>query len=185
MASMMAELDLHADFITELPYILFGHSFGSRVAFALCCSFKAKGRKLPNYLVASASRAAYLPINGKAIDRYSDRDFIANIVGIKNVPKEVLSNAELMELVLPVLRADFSIAGTFVADEIKMPFPILALYGKEDKGVTDEGVNKWADLTSIGFKKAEIPGGHFFINQYRENVLAQLENIIDACTLIK
>lgn len=177
--SMIDELNEHADFITELPYILFGHSFGSRVAFELCCRLYSKGYQLPMYLIASASRAAHLPLKSKPIQHYSNRDFITNIVGVNNIPREVLSNENLMKLLLPVLRADFSIAGSYTANEIKMPFPILALYGKEDSGVLEGSVDEWHKLTSIHFKKVQIPGGHFFLNQYRDLVLTQISNVIE------
>ena len=47
-------------------------------------------------------------------------------------PDEILNNADMMTILLPMLRNDFKIAETYKSEKSMMPFPILVLDGKED-----------------------------------------------------
>ena len=60
MESIMSELLEHASYITSLPYILFGHSLGGKIAYELACRLRALTLPLPKYLIASASGAPLL-----------------------------------------------------------------------------------------------------------------------------
>jgi len=91
------------------------------------------------------------------------------------VPQEVLADEGLASAVLPALRADFTLYETYVpaAGRAQLALPISALGGSDDAGVSDEDLHAWGAETSCGLYGPEVfAGGHFFIEERRDEVLA-------------
>ncbi len=179
MDSLINELMQYADFITQTPYLFFGHSLGCRVAYELCCRFKSTRKPLPAYFIASASRAPHLKSEQEPSHDLPDGDFIKTLERLNGTPKEVLGNEELMSLLLPLIRADFKIAETYFANQIKMPFPMLICHGKNDSTVNAKKLDAWGDLTSEGHRLVEFEGGHFFINENSEQITSCISNLLN------
>lgn len=178
MKALVNEIMQHSEFITQIPYVFFGHSLGSRVAFELSCQLKNLGKSMPEYFIASGSRAPHLP-NEKGITyNLPQQEFIQELKSLNGTPKDVLSNSDLMDLLIPILRADFKIAETYQAQEVKMPYPILVLHGKEDSGIKPHQLAAWGELSSMGYLLSQLPGDHFFINQFRSEVIAHVSDVL-------
>ena len=181
MDELIEELMSQADFITQVPFVFFGHSLGGRVAYELTRQLLASGRKQPEYLIVSGSRAAHLPgLKGNVFSLPKDQ-FIDRLANMNGTPQEVLDNKELMELLIPVLRADFKIAEIYKADIFPVPVPTLVLYGDEDKDVSIDQVQAWRMLSSKETSIQKLPGGHFFVDSHSDLVIAQVQNVIDGC----
>jgi surfactin synthase thioesterase subunit len=85
----------------------------------------------------------------------------------------VLENAELMELLLPILRADFAICETYeYHDGRPLDCPISALGGLRDQYVDRADLEAWRQHTSASFSVRMFPGGHFYLNSERQRLLA-------------
>ncbi|KID55195.1 thioesterase [Pseudoalteromonas luteoviolacea] len=179
MNQTIAELMQHSDFITQKPCVFFGHSLGSRVAYELALTLHKHHDTLPLQLIASGSRAPHLKGHKAPIYHLPDAEFIAELRDLNGTPKEVLDNAELMELFLPLLRADFEIADCFQAEQSPLPMPINVLYGHDDIDVTSEMVDAWQDLSALPITQHAFNGGHFFINTHSEQVIATVSKLIN------
>lgn len=92
MEPLIKELMQHRNFITETPYVFFGHSLGSRVAYELCCQLKLAGMQLPVYFVASGSKAPYISTNKRCLHNLPKDTFIKELEQLNGTPKEILSN---------------------------------------------------------------------------------------------
>jgi medium-chain acyl-[acyl-carrier-protein] hydrolase len=79
-----------------------------------------------------------------------------------------------MQLMLPILRADFSVCQTYTcAPESPLSCPISAFGGLEDEGVSREMVAAWGEQTTGAFNLRMLPGDHFFLNS-AQSLLLQL-----------
>ena len=90
--------------------------------------------------------------------------FISRVRSLNGTPAEVLEHPELMELMLPLLRADFSVVETYRYRPGPPPgCPITAFGGVSDAEVSRADVEGWRAQTSADFSLRIMPGGHFFL----------------------
>ncbi len=170
MESLMSELMSHAEYISDRPYILFGHSLGGRVAYELACRIAKLELAHPKYLVASASRAPHLQNQAEPIHDLPRSAFISRLEQLNGTPKEILSNSELLDLVIPILRSDFKIVAEYRAQVKPIQCPILVLGGEDDNDVSFDELKAWSELSKGKTTIEHIPGDHFFIN-YNEGLV--------------
>jgi len=100
--------------LLDRPYVLFGHSLGSRVAFELLVQLQRQQQALPKLFIASGSNSPDSIRTKSKTFHLPDAEFIAELARMNGTPQEVLANAELMSLLLPLLRSDFEIAKPIV-----------------------------------------------------------------------
>ena len=175
------------------PFALFGHSMGAVLAFELARSLESAARaqhadpaggsrpsRQPSVVFASGTDAP----SRRDPERYrqleSDASIIAELQRLAGTPAAVLADAELMELALPALRADFAACSAYRASaEQRVVCPIDVLGGTRDT-TTREGLEAWRDHTSSEFSLRMFSGGHFFIHDQVEAVLEHLVERLDA-----
>jgi surfactin synthase thioesterase subunit len=82
---------------------------------------------------------------------------------------------DFLELMLPILRADFRASETYVPpNRPKLKIPIAAYGGLADVDVSRDQLLAWADETTAGCIVRMFPGDHFFLSTARERVVAML-----------
>lgn len=88
------------------------------------------------------------------------------------MPLEILANRELMDLVLPAIRAGFSLAEgyAYVPGEA-LAVPLTVLTGKLDDRVSLAQAEGWDLETTASCRVQQVEGGHFFINGEAKGVL--------------
>ncbi|HEX4960087.1 MAG TPA: alpha/beta fold hydrolase [Thermoanaerobaculia bacterium] len=156
----------------DLPFVFFGHSMGSLIAFELARELRRRGRKLPLALFVCGRRAPHLPPREEAIHDLPEPEFIEKLRELNGTPEEVLQHAELMKLLLPILRADFSVNETYVfKEEEPFDFAISAFGGLGDEDVTREDVEAWKQHTRGRFRVRMLPGDHFFVHGAKDLIL--------------
>jgi surfactin synthase thioesterase subunit len=100
-----------------------------------------------------------------------EREFIEGLRRLGGTPPEVLANRELLDLVMPMLRADFALVGEYRPGPRRLPCPILVLGGETDAETTPEGLAAWSACTTAQTRIAMLPGGHFFPDTARAAVV--------------
>ncbi|MEO1351712.1 MAG: alpha/beta fold hydrolase [Cyanobacteria bacterium J06635_15] len=152
--------------LLDKPFACFGHSLGGLMAFEVVQYLRQIKQIEPRQLLVSAARAPQLPYTKPVIHTLPDADFIAEIRYYNGTPAEVLNNAELMALLLPALRADFTLLETYCHHpSALLSCPITAFWGKDDKTVSQAAITAWNQQTSGTFSLQRCPGDHFFIHQ--------------------
>lgn len=102
-----------------------------------------------------------------------DNEFIEHLMELKGTPVEVLLNRDLMELLLPTLRADFEIVETYVnSSTLVLPAKISVFAGRQDTIVELAELDPWFDVFQTNDGISWFNGGHFFINENSADVLA-------------
>jgi medium-chain acyl-[acyl-carrier-protein] hydrolase len=156
----------------ETPFAFFGHSLGALISFELARELRRRGLALPERLFLSAHRAPHLPKQLPDIHDGPDEAFVEGLRRLEGTPDELLANEELMELILPALRADFAMAETYVCPtEPPLDCPISAFGGLGDLVTDRPKLEPWAEHTTAEFKLRMVPGGHFFVEEARDLIL--------------
>lgn len=164
----------------EGRFAFFGHSMGALVSFELTRALRRQGGPLPRMLFASGRVGPTCRMRNPPLAGLPDQEFVAAISArYGGIPAAVLKEPELMALLLPMLRADMRIHETYVyVEEPALALPIYALGGTEDPLVTEEELLAWQQETTGPFKVQRFPGGHFFLNELRSQVLAAIKTAL-------
>lgn len=156
------------------PFAFFGHSMGALVSFELARLLRKQGERQPTHMFISGRRAPQIP-NSEPIHALPEAKFIEKLRRYNGTPSQVLENAELMQLFLPILRADFEVLETYVyKNEPAFDFPITAFGGLQDTEATRQDLEAWDKHTTADFKLHMFPGNHFFIHSDQELLLRAL-----------
>jgi medium-chain acyl-[acyl-carrier-protein] hydrolase len=143
---------------------LFGYSLGALLAFETTRRLQARDAG-PIRLFVAARSAPHLPRRSPPISRLPDPDFVAAIRALNGTPDAVLASDELMELVLPSLRADFQLSEDYrLQPGPPVRVPIVAIGGTGDPLVSRDDVAAWRRHTSDGLTVHAVPGDHFFLH---------------------
>lgn len=159
----------------DRPFAFYGHSNGGRMAFELARTLRRAGGPMPRHLFVGGVPAPHVDPEDEPIHDLPHDEFIAALRRYAGTPEEILQNAEIMELVMPLLRADFRQGDTYVfTPEPPLDVPVSAYGGALDEEVPVWQVEAWAETTSSAFRCRVFPGGHFFINQDRALLLQEI-----------
>lgn len=154
------------------PFAFFGHSMGALIGFELARELPAQGLSGPVHLVVSGHRAPQLPDRHAPLRQLPDGQFLTAIGKLRGTPEAVLHDPELMELLLPVLRADLAICETYVyRRRDPLAASITAFGGNDDPRITRAELSGWRQQTSAPFSLHMFPGDHFFIQSAQALVL--------------
>jgi medium-chain acyl-[acyl-carrier-protein] hydrolase len=162
------------------PFAFFGHSMGATIAFETTRIVAQNHGRNPLGLMVSARRAPHLAARKPPLHQLPDHAILGEIQRLGGTSADVLENQELMELLLPTLRADLQLAETyFLAQPAALNCPVAAFGGSLDPDITDRDLAAWREITSGDFRLHMLEGGHFFINSARVRlislVLSELE----------
>ena len=147
----------------DRPYALFGHSLGGLLAFELAHALRERGLPEPLALFASATAGPARRDVSEYTVAKTDAQLIARLRELNGTSEAVLANPELMQLMLPILRADFLLCGSFTHDQRPpLPLPIHVFGGKQDS-VRAEQLLDWQLDTSRVFSLDLFEGHHFFL----------------------
>jgi len=156
------------------PFAFFGHSMGALLAFEVTRELRRRGLPAPVHLFASSAAA---PQNrmGRTRHTLGDAELVEELRRLGGTPEEVLQHEELLQLVLPLLRADFSVVDTYrYREEEPLDVPLSAFGGREDDGVTEAHLRDWQSQTRAPFALRLFPGGHFYLHAHEGEVAAEV-----------
>lgn len=161
----------------DIPFAFFGHSLGALVSFELARTLRRERHIEPVHLFVSAYRAPQLPNDEPQMHDAIEEDVVTALRSMRGTPDDVLGNRDLMELLLPALRADFAIADRYeYVDEPPLSAPISVFGGLGDADFERRQLEPWAAQTTGAFKLRMMPGSHFFINEAADLLLRALFN---------
>jgi len=153
------------------PFAFFGHSMGALIAFELVRKLRSEHGPLPVHLIVSGRRAPQLP-QDRTTYNLSDADFDDELRRIGGTGNDVVKDPEIMELMKPVLRADFQVCQDYkYSYQLPLQCPMTVLGGTNDLDVTFEHLTAWREQTTGEFAVSVFPGNHFFIQSASSAVL--------------
>ncbi|MCF7223317.1 thioesterase II family protein [Marilutibacter chinensis] len=165
--------------LDDLPFSFFGHSVGALVAFELARYLRLHGMRLPEHLIVSGCQAPQFRSAPRGLHALDDASFVNLLRLYAGTPPEVLENQELMALLLPTIRADFSLAENYrYRFSPLLPVPVSVFAGTHDENKGAGQVDGWQKETSRACSIAWFEGGHFFLNEQRDRVLRCIESTL-------
>lgn len=170
------------EFCDGRPFACFGHSLGGLVSFELARHLRQAYGRTPAHLLISGCKAPQLPVPEPPIHALPEPEFLARIRSYNGTPAAVLENAELMELLLPVLRADFALMETYAyREETPLACPLTVFGGLSDPKVDASALAAWRAQTSEEFSLQLFPGDHFFVHTAQADLLPALARRLRGC----
>jgi medium-chain acyl-[acyl-carrier-protein] hydrolase len=168
----------HAD----RPYAFFGHSMGAVLAYEAALELQARGALLPSCVFLSAMRAPECPRTNEEFHKLPDPAMIERLRDFSGTPEEALRHPELMEILLPIIRADFEAVETHVyQDATPLDCPIHAFAGSQDPEATVDDMEPWSRHTRRTFKIDVLPGNHFFLHSATHRLLDLISRQLQTC----
>jgi medium-chain acyl-[acyl-carrier-protein] hydrolase len=152
--------------LLDKPFAFFGHSLGALVGFELARQLRRHSGVQPVGLFVSADRAPQIPPRDRPLHALPEGEFLNELRRLNGIPGKVLEDIELMQIMLPVLRADFAVYETYVyTTEPPLDCPISTFGGLQDHRVSRGDLEAWRDQTNASFSLQMLPGDHFFLNK--------------------
>lgn len=166
--------------LLDRPYAVFGHSMGAMIAYALTCQLGSKGHPDPEHLFVSGRRAPQIPDPDPPLHQLPDFAFIETLVRRYNgIPKVLLQNIDLLRIFLPTIRADMTMIETYsFTMDAPLNAPIAAYGGWDDGRASRAELAAWRDITGGEFTLRMFPGGHFFIQSARAELVASIIELL-------
>jgi medium-chain acyl-[acyl-carrier-protein] hydrolase len=157
------------------PFAFFGHSLGGLISFELVHLLDRKYNLQPVYLFVSGCRAPQINNIKPPIHNLPESDFLNEIRRFNGTPEAVLKNPELMEMLIPILRSDFTIWESYTyTQKSPLKFPITVFGGWQDPEVSLEELEAWKEQTNTSFSLKMFPGDHFFIHSSESFLLEHI-----------
>lgn len=162
----------------DRPFVFFGHSVGALVSFELARELRRIRGIEPSHLFVSGCPAPHLPGSERICDLHDD-EFVERLFRFNGTPSEVLSHPELMRLMLPALRADFSLRDRYLyREEPPLGCPITSFGGLSDEHVDGVMLRGWREHTRERFQLWLFQGDHFFVRSAQGPLLEILSSAL-------
>ncbi len=160
----------------QASYVMYGHSMGSILVFEVIQKLIENGNQLPYHIILSGSSPIQCNQYRKIISNLPKDEFRQELIKYNGIPKEVFENESIMDIFIPVLRADFAILEnySYFGGSYKIPCSLSVLYGLEDQSAVE--LNRWCELTEKQCELYAFRGGHFFIHDLA--VAKQINKIV-------
>jgi surfactin synthase thioesterase subunit len=171
---LINELVSYWKFCEYIPDVVFGHSMGAAIAYELCAALQSNGMPIPSLLIISghASPHAKIPYSFHQLE---DHLFIKSIHALGGLDSEIINSPELIEYLLPILRADFTLIETWKPSGILLSnTEIWVISGSQDEQASLDKMSGWSQYSSRPISSIKIQGNHFFIHKQRTELLIML-----------
>nr|WP_246300231.1 alpha/beta fold hydrolase [Actinopolyspora biskrensis] len=145
------------------PYVLFGHSFGGLLAYAVSRCLHELRHPLPRTLLISGARPPQLPAKN-AYHVLADDELVEFLRTTKGLPEPLLGHESLVRRLLAVLRTDLRIAADYQpgpAEPLLCDTEVLA--AEDDPVVPPAVMEGWRGYAGGSFRIRRAPGDHHAI----------------------
>lgn len=160
---------------TDRPMALFGHSMGASLAFEVARLLETEAGVVPRRLFASGRRAPSTH-RDERVHLMDDQGVIDELRKLNGTGGGMLADDEMIRLILPAVRADYTAAETYRASSGgPLSCPITVFTGSDDPKVSLDEARAWQAHTTADFDFRAFPGGHFFLTQHQAGVLGVMK----------
>lgn len=165
---------------TDVPYAIFGHSMGALLAYELAGTLEQSVGRGPDRLFVSGRRSPDDVDTRPALHGLPTTDFLVELQARYGaIPAPVLAEAELLDLLVPALRADLQAVETHRTrhDPVRIACPVHVFGGEDDQHPLPSQLDGWARCTVAPVTVRVFPGGHFYLNEQREALTSEIARL--------
>ncbi|MFC8661220.1 thioesterase II family protein [Streptomyces sp. NPDC057199] len=188
LASLVEELDEELDEVLASPHLLYGHSMGALIAYALIRRRQERGAPLPRAALLAAYRAPHLPPPrmesdassgaGSGSDTDSDSELACALVALGGLPEALLGHPEWLRALLPVVRDDLALCASAGPSGGPVRVPLHLYAGADDSVIRVPEVAAWRRYAARGCEVRVLPGGHFFLRTHEGRLLDEVAPLV-------
>lgn len=158
------------------PFAFCGYSMGGVIAYALTKKIEAYSQYRPEFTIISATKPIDL-LNQNRKHMLDDKALIEMLKTYKASPDAVLESKELMDLLLPTIRADYKLIETYKAPMGKrLETPLILFNSEED--MSKETICAWQKYFKYDAKYISFEGGHFFIHSQLNKMINEIKGLV-------
>lgn len=153
------------------PVALYGHSLGALIAFETARELRRRGDPEPVHLVVSGANAPQKSKDhGRRVSALPQPKLVEVLRKLGGTAEWLLSDPELLQMILPAIRADFSLRENYrYRSEPPLASPITVLASDKDSRAPHRLQSRWRDQTASTFTLHTLTGGHFAIFEQPEH----------------
>ncbi len=150
---------------TNQPFAFFGHSMGALLSFELTRYLRSHHHIQPLHLFVSGHSAPQLDRMQPPIHDLPDPELIQELRRYNGTPEAVFAHPELLNMLLPILRADFALYETYAyRPDAPLNCPLSVFGGLQDREAPYERLEPWRAQTRGTCALEMFPGDHFYFN---------------------
>lgn len=162
----------------DRPFTFYGHSMGTLIAFELARKLRRLGRQGPEHIFVSGRCAPQVEDPEVPLHQLPDKEFIEGLRRYNGTPEAVFNDKDIMELLVPLIRADFTVCETYnYYHEEPLDCPISAFAGEDE--ISSKFLDDWKEQTRHDFDTGIFPGDHFFINTHQKQFVGAISDRIE------
>lgn len=175
------QADVLTNFDCNARFAVFGHSMGALVGLELIHAIRCRYGCSPVWFGASACVApGRRPLEEHWLD-CSHEAMVAQLRRLGGTPDALMNDREFIDFMLPVLRADFHLCGTYArfaasrsyAERRPLDCPIAVFTGRDDSATASaDDLAGWSGQTRGICSRHRFDGGHFYLDVTPEPLLA-------------
>ncbi|MGG3280966.1 thioesterase II family protein [Paenibacillus solani] len=165
--------------LTSDSYALFGHSMGSLLGYELLHALNEEGFPLPSAVFLSGRGAPHCEQEkARRIHMLPDGEFLDELKKFGGMPDELFQHQELLNMFMPILRADFKLVGEY-EHRMRSPLPLrlTILSGKDDICV-EGSLSEWEQYAMRGSELMLFNGGHFFLHEREDEIVEVINKML-------
>ncbi|HEY1842243.1 MAG TPA: alpha/beta fold hydrolase [Mycobacterium sp.] len=155
------------------PLRLFGHSMGAVVAFEFARIAESRGAAVQR-LWASAAPAPSAVAAKPDLPTNHD-DLLVDIADFGGTDADLLADQEFAELLVSAMRADYQVINRYTCSpDTHIDADIYVLGARGDRRVDAAELQLWQEHTAGAFQLSWYDGGHFYLDDHIDAVVAQV-----------
>lgn len=160
-------------------FSIIGHSMGGLLAYAVEHRLERNYNLRADTVFIMASSSPDLPAGSfiKNPQDISDDDLVAEVFKMGGIPDSVLSSKELLNILCPILRADFILLDSYIPRKMEgnaIKSNMVVMTGDADKIITEKEIENWKKFTFGNFREVGFEGNHFFYQQCEQVVYNEI-----------
>jgi medium-chain acyl-[acyl-carrier-protein] hydrolase len=166
--------------INEKPYAIFAHSLGVIYAYELGRTILKMNLKHPLHIFFSGRYPPYIEVNRLNFHKLSDAELLRYITLLTGLNETITNEPSIIEYIMPILRADVTIAETYVhkGEVAQFPWNISVFQGTDDPAVNMADHQHWDRCTAGQCKIYTFSGDHFFHQQNKKEIISTIESVL-------
>ncbi|HEY1349646.1 MAG TPA: thioesterase domain-containing protein, partial [Ktedonobacteraceae bacterium] len=158
----------------DRPFAFYGHSMGALVSFEVARQLRRRYDRHPVALHLAAFRAPQLP-NPNIKIYHLPTEVFKVVLRADGIPETLLQSEELMQLMLPTLRADYEVCDTYeYHEEAPLTCPFFIYGGQDDIRIRASDLAGWPVHSSGASRHVQMPGSHLFVHTAQDLLLAEI-----------
>lgn len=160
--------------LNDKPLVLFGHSLGGILAFNVALELEKRNCP-PQKVFISACLPPHEIKQRSPIYDLSEKKFISVVKSYGGLPKAITENRDMLNLLLPRLRADFKLFETSTCLENSLiQTPICVFSAKKDSIAPSKKIIGWNNYTQGECISKVFHGDHFYYQTNTRELVTEI-----------